>query len=115
MHVLLLFVAALIVGSLWYRRYERSARVQGIFSKFKGRKLVLTDAKTAGARPVLCMPRFVVRKGRIGVSFACVGGHCQLISSKIIQVHRVRLATDPFPLQGPPPNRLVTWRFREEI
>ena len=76
MHVLLLFVAALIVGSLWCRRYERSLRVQGIFTNFKGGKLVLTDAKTAGARPVLCTPRFVVRKVRMGVSFACVAGHC---------------------------------------
>ena len=46
MHVLLLFVAALIVGGLWCRRYERSARVQGIFTKFEGRKLVLTGDAT---------------------------------------------------------------------
>lgn len=38
MLVLLLFVAALIVGYLWCRRYERSARVQGMCTKFEREK-----------------------------------------------------------------------------
>lgn len=38
MLVLLLFVAALIVGYLWCRRYERSARVRGTCTNFEREK-----------------------------------------------------------------------------
>ena len=117
MLVLLLFVAALIVGYLWCRRYERSARIEGMCTNFEKEKLVLTDAKTTDAQHVLGTPRIVVRKGYMVyvVSFDCVRGRCRLISSKIIAVNRVRLATDPLPLQELPYNRLVTWRSRHCI
>jgi len=39
MIVLLLFIAAFIIGFIWCRLYERSVRVQGMFSNFKSDKI----------------------------------------------------------------------------
>jgi hypothetical protein len=39
MIILLLFIAALIIGFLWSHLYERSVRVQGMFAVFKSDKI----------------------------------------------------------------------------
>jgi hypothetical protein len=73
--------------------YTKGAFVFEVCSQFlKVLKVVLTFAKTAGARRILSMDRVVVQKLRMEVSVAC----------------RRRLPTDPFPLQGLSCIRLVT-------
>ena len=51
------------------------------------------------------------------VSLDGIGGrhHCQLILSKTTDVRRVLLGIEPLLLLGLLDERLITWKFREDI